>query len=76
MLTFTVIAFLAIGTESIPALFAIPFVMFLATVQVVLQLFIFMHLKERGSGYSIMFITAGIFIGVITIAALIHARTL
>lgn len=70
MLAFTVCSFYAVVSESIPNSFAVPFILVLAILQVVLQLVIFMHLDEKGSGYLTIIICAGIYFAVVTVAAL------
>lgn len=72
MLALTLFAFYAIASEEIGSAFAIPFILVLATVQVLLQLAYFMHLNEKDKGYPIIFMFAGFFVGMITIVALVH----
>jgi cytochrome c oxidase subunit IV len=71
MMIFTIIAFVALDSDEIPGYFTAPFIIVLATIQVIMQLFIFMHLNEKGNGYPIGFIFSGIFVALITVAALI-----
>lgn len=75
MIALTCIAFVAVASAAsedpvIPATFVVPFIILLAVIQVVVQLFIFMHLEERGSQYFIYFIFTGVFVAVITVIAL------
>lgn len=76
MIIFTILAFYAIGSETIDTTFAVYFILILAVLQFVFQLFVFMHLKERGSGYPVFFMSAGVFVAILTVAALVHVRTL
>jgi cytochrome c oxidase subunit 4 len=71
MIFLTIIAFIAIGTDIVPATFAVPFVLLLAIVQLVLQLVYFMHLKDKGHGWASTFISSGIVIAIPCLAALI-----
>lgn len=71
MILLTMIAFLAVANDGINNAFAVPFILLLACVQVVVQLFIFMHLNEKGSEFPISFIFTGIFVAVISVAALV-----
>lgn len=66
----TVVAFIAIGAEAIPNTFAVPFILVLAIVQVVFQLYYFMHMKHKGHEAPSLFIWSGVTVAVITVAAL------
>ncbi|EGL81901.1 cytochrome C oxidase subunit IV [Caldalkalibacillus thermarum TA2.A1] len=70
MIVLTAMAFVAVASEQIPAGFAVPFILLLACIQFILQLFIFMHLNEKGSEYPILFMFSGVFVAILTIAAL------
>ncbi len=62
-LVLTVIAFIVIAFN---IAFAIPIILFLAVIQVFLQLYIFMHLKEPGTGMPRFFIISGASVALIT----------
>jgi cytochrome c oxidase subunit 4 len=66
----TVIAFLAIANDVIPATFSAPFILVLAVVQVIYQLYYFMHMKNKGHEIPSMFIWSGVIVAIITVAAL------
>lgn len=72
MLVFTALAFIAVASEEIPAGFVVPFILILALIQFLMQLFIFMHLNERGSEYPILFVICGVFVAILTIASLLY----
>ncbi len=67
----TIAAFLAVAANVIPSSFGIPFIILLAIVQLALQLLFFMHLKDKGHDWPIVFMVSGMFITVPSIAALI-----
>lgn len=71
MLALTAFSFIAVGSEVIPAGFAIPFILLMAFIQVVLQFALFMHLNEKGSEFPILFIIGAFFVALLTIAALL-----
>lgn len=70
MIFLTALAFISVASDVIPASFAIPFILLLAVIQVVLQLYYFMHLNQKGHEWPNAFIMTGIFIAVPTVAAL------
>lgn len=67
----TVAAFIAVAADIIPSTFGIPFIILLAIVQLALQLLFFMHLKDKGHQWPIVFMISGIFFTVPTVVALI-----
>lgn len=67
MILFTVIAFVAVGYEGFTGWFTVPFILVLALVQVVFQLYYFMHMSHKGHEAPAMFLYSGVFIGFITI---------
>ncbi|MBU8907152.1 cytochrome C oxidase subunit IV family protein [Desertibacillus haloalkaliphilus] len=70
MIFLTLLAFLAVAADFLPVMFVIPFILLLALVQFVLQMFYFMHLKDNDHGWANAFIWSGVFIAIPTIAAL------
>lgn len=61
MIFFTLIAFGAVAAKGFTAWFIVPFILLLAIVQVVFQLFYFMHMNHKGHEAPIMFMFTGIF---------------
>jgi len=70
MIFITSMAFLAIGSDAIPSGFAIPFILILASIQVILQLYFFMHMNEKGTAWVNVMIWSGLFIAALTVATL------
>ncbi|RNF40706.1 cytochrome c oxidase subunit IVB [Planococcus salinus] len=70
MIFLTLIAFTAVAADFSPYLI-VPIILLLAAVQVVLQLYHFMHLKEKGTGMIAFFMYSGMFVAFITILALV-----
>jgi len=67
----TALAFLAVGYNVIESPLVIGmFILLLAVVQVVFQLYIWMHMNEKGHEMPQMFILGGASIAIITVAAL------
>jgi len=60
MMFLTVLAFIAVGYEEFSLVFQKPFIILLALVQVVFQLFYFMHLKHKGHAAPALFLFSGI----------------
>lgn len=72
MIALTALAFFAVVSETIPSSFALPFILFLAVIQVFLQLGIFMHMNQKGHEYPIWFILSGIFAAILTVAGITY----
>ncbi len=72
MLTLTAISFVAVGTGAVSVGVLIPVLLCLAMVQVLMQLFNFMHLSDKGSAFPILFIFTGLFAGIIAVIALLY----
>lgn len=68
MITLTAIAFYSVGSDMIPAAFAIPFIVILAVVQVIMQFAYFMHMNEKGHEFPIFFIFSSAFTVILTVA--------
>ncbi|QQK76764.1 cytochrome C oxidase subunit IV family protein [Salicibibacter cibarius] len=71
MIGITILAFLAVGAEGIPNAFTVPFILLLALVQLILQLYYFMHLKDKDHGWPNSFMISGLVLAAPMIAALI-----
>lgn len=68
MIFFTVIAFAAVGA-GFSKWFVVPFVLLLAVVQVIFQLYYFMHMSHRGHEAPQLFMYSGIVVAFVTILA-------
>lgn len=68
MIFLTLISFLAVWAN-LSVYFIVPFILLLAFVQVIFQLYYFMHMKEKGHHAVQLFLYAGIVVGFITILA-------
>ncbi len=61
MILLTAAAFYLVITGAVPENLILPLILVLATIQVFLQLFTFMHLDQKGTAFYTIFIVAGIF---------------
>jgi cytochrome c oxidase subunit 4 len=61
-LVLTALAFVAVAFEVIPAGFTAPFIVALAFVQAFFQLFIWMHMDQKGHEFARISIFAGLFV--------------
>ncbi|HZG71972.1 MAG TPA: cytochrome c oxidase subunit IVB [Chondromyces sp.] len=68
MIFFTVIAFVAVAA-GFSKWFVIPFILLLAAVQVVFQLYYFMHMSHKGHEAPQLFMYSGILVAFLTILA-------
>lgn len=71
MILFTAIAFLLVATSLFDATTTVWIITILAVIQVVLQLFTFMHLDQKGQQIPIIFMAIGIFIALMTVIGII-----
>ena len=71
MIALAAISFIAVATGALSVGTLIPILLGLAMLQVLMQLFNFMHLSEKGSGFPITFIFSGLFFGLICVVALV-----
>ncbi len=74
MILFTVLSFAAVAMKGLPKHFISIFIVTLAVVQVVFQLYYFMHMKDKDHGFPALFIYSGaivVFITVLTFVSLI-----
>jgi len=68
MIFLTLIAFLAVMyPKTFDPLFTVPFIILLAVVQVIFQLYYFMHMSHKGHEAPALFLYAGITVGFLTI---------
>lgn len=61
MITLTIIAFASIAFEKISMTQVLPFILLLAVIQVVFQLYYLMHLKEKSYKLAQFFLFSGVF---------------
>ncbi|MET1031150.1 cytochrome c oxidase subunit IVB [Domibacillus tundrae] len=66
MIFFTVIAFAAVGA-GFSKWFIVPFVLLLAVVQVIFQLYYFMHMSHKGHEAPQLFMYSGMLVAFLTI---------
>ncbi|MBO9130297.1 cytochrome c oxidase subunit IVB [Bacillus sp. 165] len=68
MIFLTLIAFAAVlYKDSINPIFTVPFIILLAVVQVIFQLYYFMHMNHKGHEAPALFLYSGLAVGLITI---------
>lgn len=70
MIFLTLISFTVVMAGFSPYLIT-PIILLLAAVQVVLQLYYFMHMNNKGTGTIAFFMYSGMFVAFITILALV-----
>jgi cytochrome c oxidase subunit IV len=66
MIFLTLIAFFAVGYD-LSAWFTVPFILLLAVIQVVFQLYYFMHMSHKGHEAPSLFLYSGVFVGLVTV---------
>jgi cytochrome c oxidase subunit 4 len=70
---FTLFAFIAVGTNAVESALGLGlFILLLAVIQVAVQLFYFMHLKERGHHFPLFSITTGLFVAIVSIYGMLQ----
>ncbi|WP_413301527.1 cytochrome c oxidase subunit IVB [Bacillus sp. 1P10SD] len=69
MIFLTLIAFAAVAVKGLTAWFTVPFIILLAVVQVIFQLYYFMHMSHKGHEAPSLFLYSGALVGAITILA-------
>ena len=69
MIFLTLIAFGTVAIKGFTAWFTIPFIILLAVVQVIFQLYYFMHMSHKGHEAPSMFLYSGLAFGLITVLA-------
>lgn len=67
MIFLTLVAFVAVGYEGFSTWFTVPFILILACVQVIFQLFYFMHMSNKGHEGPKLFMYSAMLIGFLTI---------
>ncbi|KAA6452245.1 cytochrome c oxidase subunit IVB [Bacillus atrophaeus] len=71
MIGLTLVAFLTVASDDIVNWFTIPFIILLAVIQVIFQLFYFMHMNQKGHEAPALFLYSGIFVAFITVLAFV-----
>ena len=71
MIFFTIVAFIAVGYEGVGEWFKVPFIILLAVIQVIFQLYYFMHMSHKGHEAPKFFLFSGVFVAVLTVLALV-----
>ncbi|MGX6442078.1 cytochrome c oxidase subunit IVB [Neobacillus sp. K501] len=71
MIFLTLIAFAAVAVKGFTSWFTVPFIFLLAVVQVVFQLYYFMHMKHKGHEAPSLFLYSGLLVGLVTILAFV-----
>lgn len=56
----TILAFVAVAYEVVPVRFTVPFIVLLAIVQAMFQLFVWMHMDQKGHEFSRIAIFGGL----------------
>lgn len=70
MIFLTVIAFVAVGTD-MSSYFVVPFIILLAVVQCIFQLYYFMHMNHKGHEVPALFLYSGLLVGLVTVLAFV-----
>lgn len=66
MIVLTIAAFVLVLNDVVPAAWVLPLMLVFAVIQVLLQLFTFMHLDQKGTSYYVFFIFSGVIIAVVS----------
>uniref|UniRef100_A0A7U3YH50 Cytochrome c oxidase, subunit IV n=1 Tax=Geobacillus sp. (strain Y4.1MC1) TaxID=581103 RepID=A0A7U3YH50_GEOS0 len=69
MILLTLISFFAVGCDKFSHWFSVPFILLLAIVQVMFQLYYFMHMSHKGHEIPAMFMYSGMFVTFLTVWA-------
>ncbi|PLR79201.1 cytochrome c oxidase subunit IVB [Bacillus sp. V3-13] len=67
MIFFTIVAFAAVAYDGFTGWFTVPFILLLAVVQVIFQLYYFMHMSHKGHEAPSLFLFSGVFVAAITV---------
>lgn len=67
----TLISFAAVGFEIFPVKFVVPFILLLAVVQVIFQLYYFMHASEKEHEMPMFFMYSAMVAAFVTILAMV-----
>ncbi|MDR4434189.1 cytochrome c oxidase subunit IVB [Bacillus tequilensis] len=71
MIGLTIVAFLTVATDGVGSWFTIPFIILLAAIQVIFQLYYFMHMNQKGHEVPALFLYSGMFVAFITVLAFV-----
>lgn len=71
MIFLTLIAFVAVGYDGFSEWYTIPIIFLLAVVQVIFQLYYFMHMSHEGHELPAFFLYSGLTVGIVTILAFV-----
>ncbi|MGN7469574.1 cytochrome C oxidase subunit IV family protein [Brevibacillus sp. SAFN-007a] len=71
-LVLTALAFIAVAYEVVPAGFTVPFIVVLAFVQALFQLFVWMHMDQKGHEFARVSIFAGLFFILVAIIVFVY----
>src|ERR1041384_7990123 len=72
MIFLTLIAFLAVMyPKTFDPVFTVPFIILLAVVQVIFQLYYFMHMSHKGHTIPAFFLYSGVLVALLTILAFV-----
>ncbi|PAE43330.1 cytochrome c oxidase subunit IVB [Bacillus sp. 7884-1] len=69
MIFLTLIAFAVVAAKGFSAWFIVPFILLLAIVQVIFQLYYFMHMSHKGHEAPSLFLYSGLLVGLVTVLA-------
>lgn len=70
MIFLTIISFVAVAyPKTFSPLFSVPLILLLAVVQVIFQLYYFMHMSHKGHEAPTFFLYGGLLVGLLTILA-------
>ncbi|MFJ5713441.1 cytochrome c oxidase subunit IVB [Neobacillus novalis] len=67
MIFLTLIAFASVAMKGFTSWFTVPFILLLAVVQVVFQLFYFMHMSHKGHEAPQLFLFSGVLVAMLTV---------
>jgi cytochrome c oxidase subunit IV len=67
MIFLTIIAFISVSYSGFSAAFIIPFILLLAVIQVIFQLYYFMHANQKGHEFPMVFMYSAMFVAFITV---------
>ncbi|MBD1380953.1 cytochrome c oxidase subunit IVB [Metabacillus arenae] len=67
MIFLTIVAFIAVGYDGVGEWFKAPFIILLAVIQVIFQLYYFMHMNNKGHEAVKLFLYSGIGVAAITV---------
>ncbi|WP_019119314.1 cytochrome C oxidase subunit IV family protein [Brevibacillus massiliensis] len=67
----TAIAFAAVAMEQVDVKSVVPFIFLLALIQAGFQLFVWMHLDQKGHQFQRIFMAAGAFVALLTIVTFV-----